>query len=459
LTIIDLRKRTTMKIKSLHIADFNQFQNFSLDLTYPEGHERAGEPLDKVCIIGQSGTGKTSLLRFMQRMTKIEQELVDNEYVWTIKDISNLKYGNKSFISINVYDHVANKLAFIWHWTVDERSNNSIHNAVDTKSNYHEQDPSNIFVQNYQKSLIIPAELVQRYSEFEEKVDKDLTPPQFLDLGKIHLGKFWKSYQKQISDYQKKLIQKRNEFGKLVANKSVTAKQLSIEADSLREFEEQLENPLTIIGNGFLNKLLENFKLRVKTDVDLDDIGFLKIEDFQGREVPNAFLSTGTKQILLTALPIYASKLKNALIFFDEPERSLYPDIQTKIVDFYTSLAPDSQFFFATHSPLVASSFDPWEIVELKFKEDGAVYQELYYEGERHVDNYNVFPKRLDYSGILSKVFDVEEESNAERIKALMELSLLERKIKETPLQSEKKILWKQYEKLANSLNWETADA
>jgi hypothetical protein len=108
---------------------------------------------------------------------------------------------------------------------------------------------------------------------------------------------------------------------------------------------------------------------------------------------------------------------------------------------------------------LVASSFDPWEIVELKFKEDGAVYQELYYEGERHVDNYNVFPKRLDYSGILSKVFDVEEESNAERIKALMELSLLERKIKETPLQSEKKILWKQYEKLANSLNWETADA
>ncbi len=37
-----------MKIKSLHIADFNQFQNFSLDLTYPEGHEKVGEPLDKV---------------------------------------------------------------------------------------------------------------------------------------------------------------------------------------------------------------------------------------------------------------------------------------------------------------------------------------------------------------------------------------------------------------------------
>jgi hypothetical protein len=34
-------------------------------------------------------------------------------------------------------------------------------------------------------------------------------------------------------------------------------------------------------------------------------------------------------------------------------------------------MAKDSQFFFATHSPLIASSFEPWEIVELKFNEKG----------------------------------------------------------------------------------------
>jgi ABC-type lipoprotein export system ATPase subunit len=36
-------------------------------LTYPEGHEKAGQPLDKVCFIGQSGTGKTSLLKIISK--------------------------------------------------------------------------------------------------------------------------------------------------------------------------------------------------------------------------------------------------------------------------------------------------------------------------------------------------------------------------------------------------------
>ena len=51
-----------MKVKSLFIKDFNQFKDFKLDLNYPEGHAKAGLTLNKVCIIGQSETGKTSLL-------------------------------------------------------------------------------------------------------------------------------------------------------------------------------------------------------------------------------------------------------------------------------------------------------------------------------------------------------------------------------------------------------------
>ena len=57
-----------MKVKSLFIKDFNQFKDFELDLTYPAGHAKAGLPLDKVCIIGQSGTGKTSLLLFLKNL-------------------------------------------------------------------------------------------------------------------------------------------------------------------------------------------------------------------------------------------------------------------------------------------------------------------------------------------------------------------------------------------------------
>jgi len=67
-----------MKISNLVIKNFKQFKDLSLDLTYPKGHEKAGQPLDKICIIGQSGTGKTNLLDI------IKQSVIDfsSREVW-----------------------------------------------------------------------------------------------------------------------------------------------------------------------------------------------------------------------------------------------------------------------------------------------------------------------------------------------------------------------------------------
>ena len=55
-----------MRITQLHLDNFQQFNQLSLNFTYPEGHEKAGQPLDKICFIGQSGTGKTTLLNLIQ---------------------------------------------------------------------------------------------------------------------------------------------------------------------------------------------------------------------------------------------------------------------------------------------------------------------------------------------------------------------------------------------------------
>ena len=41
-----------MKICNLNISNYKQFKNLELDLTYPSGHEKEGQPLDKICIIG-----------------------------------------------------------------------------------------------------------------------------------------------------------------------------------------------------------------------------------------------------------------------------------------------------------------------------------------------------------------------------------------------------------------------
>ena len=55
-----------MKVSELYIEKYHQFESFALNLTYPEGHTKAGKPLDKICLIGQSGTGKTSLLEILK---------------------------------------------------------------------------------------------------------------------------------------------------------------------------------------------------------------------------------------------------------------------------------------------------------------------------------------------------------------------------------------------------------
>jgi len=57
-----------MKISKLHIDQFRHLENLTFDFTYPEDfhiEEKRGKPLDKICFIGQSATGKTGLLELI----------------------------------------------------------------------------------------------------------------------------------------------------------------------------------------------------------------------------------------------------------------------------------------------------------------------------------------------------------------------------------------------------------
>ena len=65
-----------MKITGINIGEYRQFKNINFDFTYPADYHdetKRGKPLDKVCFIGQSGTGKTTLLNviwdFIENLT------------------------------------------------------------------------------------------------------------------------------------------------------------------------------------------------------------------------------------------------------------------------------------------------------------------------------------------------------------------------------------------------------
>lgn len=67
-----------MKITRIKLKNYYQFKDLDIDLTYPRGHAKAGQPLDKVCFIGQGGTGKTTFLRLIKWFISLKRDIGKN---------------------------------------------------------------------------------------------------------------------------------------------------------------------------------------------------------------------------------------------------------------------------------------------------------------------------------------------------------------------------------------------
>lgn len=439
-----------MKITGIHIVDFHQFKNLDVDLTYPKGHEKEGEPLEKVCFIGQSGTGKTKLIEIIAGLTHNHEHFIS-------------KYN---FKNINGYVGIKN-----FDYTYNQAISNDADFSYTTdiaKKNYQEID-STIFLadddENIKKVkpnlILYPAELKYEISDINE--DVDFKNRVVIDFSWENASSIWNLILADIQKFHEEELRIRQEISRVVEDNKNDLNVIKESLNALEDWKSKNFNPVADIAEKCLNPILERFHLRVKAKLNIqkkEDIGFIKIEDFNGNEIPYGLWSTGTKQVVLSALPLYLLKPKHTIILFDEPERSLYPDLQREIINYYKSLTNDCQLFFATHSPIIASSFEPWEIVELKFDSNGNVYQDKYYEGERHIDNYSINPNYLTYDLILSKVFDLKETYPAIRDEKLNEVLMLRNQLeklkKENKLSSASgKKLYQRYMKLAKQLSWE----
>ena len=62
-----------MKITNLHIEKYKHLENLEFDFTYQSG-EKKGQPLEKICFIGQSATGKTNLLELIKNCFEFAYE-------------------------------------------------------------------------------------------------------------------------------------------------------------------------------------------------------------------------------------------------------------------------------------------------------------------------------------------------------------------------------------------------
>ena len=110
-------------------------------------------------------------------------------------------------------------------------------------------------------------------------------------------------------------------------------------------------------------------------------------------------LSTGEKTLMSKVLYLHFRKIKNKIILIDEPELSLHPSWQNKVLKIYENFAKknDCQIIIATHSPHIIGSAKS-EYIRLLVKEDDKI---------KVVDNFtNTYG--LKFSQILTEVMGVE---------------------------------------------------
>jgi predicted ATP-dependent endonuclease of OLD family len=447
-----------MKISKIIIPNFQQFRNFQLDLTYPENHEKAGQPLDKVCFIGKNATGKTTLLEILNELFNegvIVPPTPDNHW-FLAKFIHNNDqyykiYGHTStkFIISNIEsDKVIRNLSYD-----DFNYNKNIQNLnkfvlIDPPkiqksiSLFHPRNSSNLFI-------FCPSE-----SETNELLKMEGVPETDLNNA---LKEYERSYNSKeisnntIKDFWEQLIylekKRENDFKEyLQKNKDRVYGEVEKEFDKnyptiLREIAALWDK---ILGKAGLYFDYENAKNPIQLTDNL--LAYIKLKSTK-ETIPYNKLSAGIRNFIFRLGHIYSlyfnRGIENGFLLIDEPENSLYPDFLYDLIEIYQSIIKNTQFFVATHNPIIAAQFDPAERIHLDFDDQGYVTART-----------GTSPEGDDPNDILEKDFLIRSllgKPAIEKWERFLELKSL---IKETKDKEEKMRYTTEYLQIGNSYNF-----
>ena len=127
-----------------------------------------------------------------------------------------------------------------------------------------------------------------------------------------------------------------------------------------------------------INGIFEILELDVKlSEISKDENSMPIFKDSSGKKFGINELSSGEKQLFLRTLAIKMLEPENSIIMIDEPELSLHPKWQQKIVDVYKKIGKNNQIILATHSPHILGSVEKENIILLIKNQDGNVETRL----------------------------------------------------------------------------------
>ena len=328
-----------MKIKNLHIKEYNGLEN--LDINF----ESEGKVLDLIVLAGINGSGKTRVLEsirywfemFRSKAVNVELFYEENEreVLESLMNSEGLTEIEKEMQKEIEYTDCLRNIKF---YNYDYR-----HNKTENR-NYNSKIISKSFekLKIFPKLIYVPTEInFEEIKKAQTNLKKEYRFINIVDSYEI----------KDIPSYIATRISK-------VANEE---ENLTMGQVRKKVFAE-------------INGIFEILELDVKlSEISKDENSMPIFTDSSGKKFGINELSSGEKQLFLRTLAIKMLEPENSIIMIDEPELSLHPKWQQKIVDVYRKIGRNNQIILATHSPHILGSVEKENIILLEKNENGIV--------------------------------------------------------------------------------------
>jgi AAA15 family ATPase/GTPase len=297
-------------------------------------------------IIGANATGKTTLLKVLYWATEFANK--------SLLDKGNLQLNRTSNDPYTVP-------FFLWDYF---GGRNDLPNAKDDSD----------FISSICVSGAVTSDGI--LPELKVKVSKNLNKIQLNDIGLSHSFKFGAWCNKKISSTfipATEMLSHSRGFLALNRERPIPFDKTEIDIISKAELE-----PIREITNN-AKIVLEKLSRKIDGVVSFDGKDFY-VEKTNGDKILFSFEASGFRKLgLLWKLLRNGLLEHDAVLFWDEPENSLNPELVPVLVDVLLELSRNGvQIFLATHSEILASYF-----AVNRQKGDSVMFYSLYKDGEQ----------------------------------------------------------------------------
>ena len=321
-----------MKIEKVHIKNIKGIKDLELSF------RKDNEILDVIVLAGVNGSGKTTILESIKdsfNNTNINYDEPEKSNINLDIFFEDFEKNNIEEAEKNCKDKYEHKLQDFFRalksYEYSRKNNNEYYDNLIAKR-----------FENPPKIIYVPAE--NKFEEIQTYSTTLSREYKFINIINSNV----------IRDIPSYIATRRNYLA-------------TIEEDlTMKEITNKVVNEI--------NSIFDILELDVKLKGFSKDEKTMPIfENSAGEEFDINDLSSGEKQLFLRTLSIKMLEPKNSIILIDEPELSLHPKWQQRIIEVYKKIGENNQIIIATHSPHILGSVSNENIFILYRDEKGKI--------------------------------------------------------------------------------------